>query len=633
MSQQKTPGFQIKDNTAAKTIAARYDRSTSLPDPAPQPDYKDDIIDRINAEQNVSQTDGPIITIDVQPDYRYTLSSVIYHVIRIYATLEQRNNPIITPSTLTAYSMALVYAFSLISDSENIRLSKSDYADDFVDNASRRDLLIELERSFVPPFLRNILTGLMPTFDPRRPDISYVNSLAGYSLKHDYGRSFPITMFIKAHHLVATKPSNSNPVQVFQDWIQLSLTSGNLDLTIGQLLGLGIPSGNYDNWLAIRVRSLFNPVTSRSNTARPTFSPITTFPMETTNWNVNPYIYLLGADKENIYSTLTFIKSMSAIVNEQISGSQQLGSLFSTTSGVQIMTHFYHGPALPTWHYFTVKPTEKELTPTAYATAIHFLDLPKAEKPVTTLPYPEKDDIIDKLMYLVKPSSNGKNGKDVHTYIEFDSDDHLTPDVRYFDPYNYTPSTLPYTMMTGLSIETEEIDGFTVPQPSLISSLYTDNSHVLQSAVPLTYITTATSLGNNTPTNLIQRNPHHADAPKIGVSLYDLSINTLPYFNTNVLDAQPPQLYGFDAQPSNNRFAKAFSKFGFRIRSSERYKNPNIPLASLYAWSSYRYVNKNAPNTVPKAERISMLLNFRTMYGTNVTLSQSVHPSRLIPLA
>lgn len=521
MSQIKTPGFTIRPNTAATTLAARYDRSHSQPDPAPEPNYKDDILDRINAEQNVSLTDGPTTIIDVQPDYRYVLITIIYHVTRIYATLDQRNNPMITPASLTAYCLSLVYGFALISDSENIRLNKSAYADSFLDNPARRDLLIELERSHVPAFMRNILTGLMPTFDPRRPDVSFVNSLAAYNLQYDFGRSFPITMFLKAHHLVATKPSNSPPVTIFNDWLQRPLTENGVVLTPANLLGIGIQTGNYDNWLTLRVRSLFNPVTSRSNTNRPTFAPIVTFPFTTTNWEVNPYIYLLGADKDNVSTVTTFIKSMSSIVEEQISGSEQLGSLFNVTSGIQIMTHFYHGAALPTWHYLIAKPTEDEVSATRYATTLKFLVDPPSNGNGTDIPYPEKDDVIDKLLYLVKKTRDTSSDSP-RTYLNFDSDNHVTPDVRYFDPYSYTPSTLPYTMMTGLCIESEEIDGFTVPQPSPTDSLYTDNSHVLQSAIPLKFIKKASTIGDaSTPTSILDRGDHDPNAPKVSVSLYD----------------------------------------------------------------------------------------------------------------
>jgi len=529
--------------------------------------------------------------------------------------------------------MSIIYGFALISDSENIRITKSDYADQFTSNPSRRDLLLELERSFVPPFLRNILTGLMPTSDPRRPNISFVNTFAGFNPLYDYGRTFPISMFLKAHHLVATRPSNSNPTQIFNDWLLLPVTDGTAELTIAQLIGASLPSGNYDNWLLTRIRTLFNPVTSRSNTTRPTFSPITTFPLTTTAWEFNPYTYLLSADKDNVATITTFIKSMSSIINEQLSGSTQLGSLFDTPSGVQLMTHFYHGPALPTWHFIVPVSSEKEITATTYASVLKFLE-PPTNGQGHTLPYPEKDDIIDKLLYLVNKTTKHNPHDNPRGYMSFDSDDHVTPDVRYLDPYNYSASSLPYTMMTGLLIETEEIDAFAVPQPNLDFSLFTDNSHVLQSAVPLDIIKRATDIGSsNYHISLMPRTLQTSDSPKIGISLYDYSINVLPRFDQQVSDPKPTALYGFDSENHHDRFTRAFSKFGFRLSSMERSKSPNVPERPLYAWSSYRFVNKFAPKVTSRAKRVCMLLNFRTIYGTNATLSQSVHPSRLIPLA
>nr|BCD56391.1 putative coat protein [Lichen partiti-like RNA virus sp.] len=633
MATNTTTALPIRSNAAAQRIGQRFQQANTLPDPAPQPSYHDDILDRMNAEQNISLDDGPTAIIDVQPDYRFTLSVIIYHVIRIYATLEQKNNPMISPASITAYCLALTYGYALICDSENVRNVKSEYADSYADNPSRCDLLIELERAFVPPFLRNILTALTPTFDPRRSNLSFVNTFACFFASHDYGRTYPISMFLKAHHIIATRPSNLNPVTTYNDWLQMNVTSGTPALDIGQLLGQGTQSGNYNNWISSRVQSLFNPVTSRSNTNRPTLAPIPSFPYPTTTWDINPYIYLLNADKDNIHTTLTFIKTMSNIVHEQITGSFQLGTHFSTQSGVQIMTHFYSGPSLPTWHSLITKPSDNDVTSTTFAETIKFLSTPIG-KVETNLPFPEKDDIIDKMLYLVKKSTSHNNSDEPDSYMEFDSDTDVLPDVRYFDPYGYSPSTLPFTIMAGLHIETAEIDGFTIPQPNTDYSLRNENSHFLQSALPMHIIKPGNIIGNALDRTIIaERTLHDSGAPKVHVSLYDMMQNRIPYFDQQVRDSLPSTLPGFDATPHVGFFQRAFSSFGFRIPSLERSKPPNIHNDSIYAWSSYRYINRNVARTTTRRTRTYMICNFRTIYGTNITMSQSIHPSKLIPFA
>lgn len=638
---QTASTFTIKPISSAIQIANRYKRSGDQPPPAPEPSYKDDLIERINAEQNVYLDDGPRTIIDVQPDYRFPLSAIITHVIRIYATLDQRNNPIITPASLTAYCLAILYAYALITDTENVRTSKSHWSDDFNDNSNRRDYLIELERCFVPSFMNNILTGLVPTRDPRRPNVLFTNTLAGYSINHDYGRSFPITMFLHAHHLVATNPANTPPSQIYDDWINHTvLIAANQDFKIGNLIGTGLQNGEYENWLLSRIKSLFNPVTSRSNTNRPTFSPIVTFPYEPTD-EVNPYIYLLGADSNNIFNALSFLQGMSNVIHEQLTGSNQLGSYFGITSGTQILTHMYHGPALPTWHWITVSPIKdrkdrKDLTATGFARTIRFLsDETIPSTPPTTIKYPESDADIDKTYYLVRKPNGTLDTDQEDSTILFDIDEHVLPDVRYFDPWEYNPSKLPYTMMTGILIESAEIDGFSVPQPNLNVPLSTENSYLLNSAVPLHWIKTAKQIGNQTDTILYQRSFVRQQSTPVGISLYDLSTNRLPYFNTSVNDPSPPRgFYGFNKTTDISWFIRAFSYFGFKIRSQNTStQDPNLPKHHLYAWSSYRYVNSNVPRSTPATHRVSMLCNFRTIYGTNVTLSQSVHPSRLIPTA
>jgi len=538
----------------------------------------------------------------------------------------------ITPASLTAYCMSIIYGYALISDSENIRTVKSSHADEFLDNPARRDLLIELERCHVPNFLKNILTGLTSTFDPRRPDILYVNTLAAFSLHHDYGKSFPISMFIKAHHLVATRPSNTDPNAIFQQWASLPITTGTVSLEIAQLIGSHLSNGTYDNWLLQRIRTLFNPVTSRNNTSRPTFAPLPTFPLETDSWTVNPYIYLLNASDNNIFETLKFTRSFSAIVNEQMKGSTQLGSMFDSPSGVQIMTHFYHGAALPTWHYYKVQDTTDEIPAPTFASAIGFLTTPKAGSDTNSLPFPTDDTTIDPELYLVKKGKN-KKSNDERTAILFSSKYHVLPDVRYFDPYAYTPTTLPFTMMTGLSIESEEIDGFTVPQPDLTSSLYDENAHTLQSAVPLILVMKATQLGS-AKTTALSRASRSTTNPQVSMNLYDSSVNMLPTFNTTVEEQRPTTgLYAFKATGPLTKFSRAFNRIAYKLSSQELVESIHAPPNSLYLWSSYRYININVARNTPLVSRIFMIANFRTIYGTNVTMSQSVHPARLIPLA
>jgi hypothetical protein len=633
MSAPRLPGYVLKPNDAATALAQRFKKAKDQPDPAPEPDYKDDILERIDVERNVSLDSGPSTIIDVQPDYRYSLITVIYHVIRIYSTLDQRNNPMITPASLTAYSLAIIYAYALISDSENIRTVKSSHADDFLDNPTRKDLLIELERCAVPPFLRNILTGLSPTFDPRRTDIMFVNSLAGFSFYHDYGRSFPISMFLKAHHIVATCPSNQDPITVFNDWSNKPVIDGNNPVYIGQIIGSSLTTGTYDSWLLQRIRTLFNPVTSRSNTNRPTFTPLPTFPPLMSLSQINPYIYLLNADEDNIYNTVTFIRSMSAIIGEQIKGSSQLGTLFDTPSGVQIMTHFYHGPALPTWHWFVPKEGKEELSAKRYAETLKFLFPQPNNKATVPLKYPTDPTTIETPLYLVRKDSKNPDSDDDRQMISFDLNFHVAPDVRYFDPYAYTPSTLAFTMMTGLCIESEEIDGFAVPQPNPGISLNAENSFILESSLPLRLVQLASEVSNGNGMNLYHRSISSQNSSAISVSLYDMSQNILPYFKTRVIDALPVSLHGFKTVTGIERFSKAFSKFGFRTSSIDEVHEINVPPKSIYAWSSYRHINTHMPRSSPLRDKTYMIINFRTIYGTNVTMSQSVHPSRLIPLA
>jgi hypothetical protein len=443
-------------------------------------------------------------------------------------------------------------------------------------------------------------------------------------------------MFLHAHHLVATNPSNANPTAIFSKWLSHELLhAGNTTYMIGNLIGAGTANGDYNNWLLSRIKALFNPVTSRSNTSRPTFSPIATF---TYNGpvDVNPYIYLLGADPDNISNVTSFIQDMSSIVHEQISGSKQLGAHFEHSSGAQMMTHFYHGPALPTWHWFPVKPPIEpiDITAKSCAARMNFLTVP--DDPVTPLAkhkYPDKDEVLTKSLYLVTKPTESTSSEYEENYVTFDVDEHVTPDVRYFDPYEYNPSKLSYTILTGLCIESAEIDGFMVPQPNLDQSLATENSYLLNAALPLTCIRLPAQINSNLALCIYNRTINSHSNPAVHVNLYNSDNVILPNFSVEMLETRPATLFGFSTKQQIKRFSRAFNSFGFNIQSREESNPPNIPRYSIYAWSSYRYLNPEVASKTPLLDKVYLILNFRTIYGTNVTMAQSVHPSILIPKA
>jgi hypothetical protein len=276
-----------------------------------------------------------------------------------------------------------------------------------------------------------------------------------------------------------------------------------------------------------------------------------------------------------------------------------------------------------------------DISASAYAEKLNFLvQEPPPTENAPRLKYPEKTGDIELSLYLVCKKSSSNSEPSDTDYITFDDEEHIFPDVLYLDPYDYSPSKLAFTIINGLCIETEEIDGFTIPQPSLDTSLSTENSFFLNSALPLNKIITARINGSSTPTSLLIRQTPRQDSPAIGVSLYDYSTNRLPYFTTDVCENVPTTgLLGFNSTKNVSRFTRAYTYFGFTQPRLGSNTSPNIRDHTIYAWSSYRYINPHLPSSSAHLTKVSMILNFRTTYGTNITLSKSANPALLIPRA
>jgi len=179
-------------------------------------------------------------------------------------------------------------------------------------------------------------------------------------------------------------------------------------------------------------------------------------------------------------------------------------------------------------------------------------------------------------------------------------------------------------MICGLIIETTEIDGFMVPQPNPSSSLNEENAQYQQSCVPYSAIIP----GTTTSTQVRHREVTSDDFQKVSISFYDMTTNRLPQFDASVAEATiPATLDGFSRVEHIGWLEAAWSMTGFKTGNRQTVK---IPKNFIRAWSPYRYVLGPAR---PNHDNTYMLLNLRTIFGTNPTLAETRHPSTIIPSA
>lgn len=386
----------------------------------------------------------------------------------------------------------------------------------------------------------------------------------------------------------------------------------------------------------------------RQNSQRPTFSRLTTFPYgHPIDDTLNPYIYLLGADDDNIQTISTFIRSFGNTLSHQVTCNKVLGQTLGIESGVTIMVHHYAPLSFPTWHRIPEQGTLDQISSTAYATAVGFrapLPVPVpanyqviAYPPAPAIPAqgaPVPAPIFAPLLYQVQDVVYDHNldPDPVQTFRPKDT----TPDVYYFNPWDSTTTQYAHNSVNGLKIETSNIAGFAVPQPNTTQGVHVKNSHVLNSAILCNQVVPAALINAASPFHHMPTETYdEVHQPTLMVKKY-LHMNRLPRFprafppNPAGVVARP---HGFDRVSMVRSFLLASTIFISRHGSVDHAAVcDSMPVPHIYAWSSYRYVSPHLPRNVTHPNRTSFILNFRTLYGTNVTLARSKHPFALIPI-
>jgi hypothetical protein len=589
-----------------------------------------DLASNINIVNNAYVDNGSKIIIDVIPDMRNCIKALIFYVAPMYSEFNLKDTASASPLSIMAYLHLCIHAYLLHND-HLVRSPRSANADAFMTTPSNKDYFDSLLNMKVPPFMKNLLMGMFPTADSRRSGVKYISSLAAFNFEHDFPRVLTPGIFLAAHNIVSSASARTEPHLIYNQFYGYPVVNyAATNYTIGQLLGtnvlIGTQLSHFPNWLNEAIDSLFNPVVMRNLQNRPFFTRVPFAPPTFTRANINPYVYLLCADRDNIESMTSFVDSMSKFFGSHSSGSVPLGSIIKDLSGNSILVHSTSIVPLPTW---TTLPTA---TPSAidhsvtksktdFANVIKYLTKTAPPPPGSnfTIPAPSTSGFIGSFYSIIDKKFSPKNDPD--SYITFDSYDHVSPMVRFFDPTDTSVSKLIHPIISGIKIETFEIDDFGVPLPNSSIPLEDENSFMLQSCLPLEVIYPA----DHPISDIVDRTPHRSDAQPVSVSLYDMTVNYLRSIASNAPGPVPAAMPGFtNSSTPVNMVTKMFNKFGFNIGSS-----PLIGSKRFHVWSSYRYMRSlDGDND----KRIFMLLSFRPIYGTNVTLVQTKFPPSMIKI-
>lgn len=177
----------------------------------------------------------------------------------------------LTFASMMAYCLSFIYGFALLNDDDNARTKTSDYANEFLADKNRVALKQLLSDAYVPEFVGPIMKSLYSTNSQTRTKLIYIYTLACYDFDFDYGRSFPISMHMKGHDIVASTANTQSPEVISDLWLSTILIIHPHQYRVANFLGIGLNQHTYLNWFATLNQSLFNSTTARSNTLRLTF--------------------------------------------------------------------------------------------------------------------------------------------------------------------------------------------------------------------------------------------------------------------------------------------------------------------------------------------------------------------------
>lgn len=626
--------YNVHISRALQNIASRFKNvliDEAITQIGPIVPYTNTFVAQVDVDSNVSTNNGPVSVIDVQCDYRNVILALNYYITHHYPDLDIKPYPATTPASIMAYCLAMFYGHALLSDDSNQRREPSTYAKDFKLRQNLDRFTYKLRRYPVPPFVVELLKGLERGCDPRKPELYYVHNFTCFDLSLDYGRTPPIMLYLAAHNVIASNPANSPIDTLLQEWFNTEILRTPTSICVSNYLGTFYDQNYHMNWFAHMNTTLFNPVTNRTLTVRPTFMRIPLRPQELGGEapSINPYVHTLGADPYNLSLVETVLDATAACISASFSNCPQLGSLINNKMNTMIMNHYYQPIAYPTWHS---RKSLKAGTSTASSKeAAEKLSFKQVETfPTGTfVKTPANPASIYPQWYMATPDKRNEKKSSIKSDI-FDVERDITPDVRHFCPLETSNEAIYSNLVLGRHIEHDELTSASVPQPNPQNTILIENGFFLESAIPASSIQPPNT-GEDEHFNIIHRTPHPIKRPAVRIDLIDRSIDRLPRFGPIILAAPTAPPIGFEPEIDIPSTTIGCNSIAFKIRKGTDATSIPTGLRKVRVWSSYRYFNIHASTSVAIQHRKLFLTNFRTMHGTNVTLVETPSPISCIP--
>lgn len=613
------------------------DTSPQVNPPEPVPKVAS-LFEQMHLTEDITDDPGPHATIDCQPDMRIILYQLIDHSIRIYEQEKGRNIPSITPASLLATFMHQINAFGALADVYFIRGTTSKHAAEFGVSLTKRQLLNVVSWMNTPPFVKHIIEGLYPTFDPERKNLCFIFSNAAFSFYHDLGRFFPLHMFLQLHNIIAERGANATTEEVWYSWLDYTVyCTETQNIKVANIIGGAYNQNIVDNFLTRKIRKLLSITTSDQRQRKAVFQ-VFRFPSYPQQADLNltdAYSLILSADIHMIPAIDIFQKTMTTQFSQIFKNCKPLGAMFETVSGTNIMNHYYDDLQPPTFHTFNVSLKDRSTIKTQ--TYAQFLQALRyrctyycSEKPDTVVKFKTPNTITTDSIALVVTAETQPVDPDIKE-SPFGQITRRSP-IFLYSPWSTGPSSMYYALTTGLHIETSEIDSFHVPYPRTDTSLHDENSTFLSSAIPVN-ATCSTQLYNGL-TNLFTRyRSYDSDFEhRTSHSLLDMTQHRLPMYPTTVFTSETDNVFpGFTTVQGITHPNLATNKIAYtgNRQWSDKHCDEVFPIEP-YIWSSYRWINPELAQSAPTPQSCFYITDFRTLYGTIPQTYQSYHLYDLI---
>jgi hypothetical protein len=620
-------------------------------------------------------------TVDVFPSQIPIFMYIMQIAASASAAADHKNQAKSSLATFCLYYAVVLQGFFLLNDL-HVRPSPSPHASSWSTVSWKNKFAEYLLSLPVPDSMKTIFAQLSATETNRTKNVFFVPSAAGFNIHHFFGRFVPINFFAHLHDCIATMPGNSKPSEIQQDFLARQLFKllanhipNKTFVTCADILGIH-PDGTTNvsavyatgKWYQV-FSSVFNPVLFRDFHRR---SSLATLDLQTPNFKkasaLNAYDILFAASPYNLNELRTVLDHLAPIIRSVVPMSKSLSQVISEANGINILQHGYSTYALPTW---LSNPDTRNQTFVSGTGKLKSQDYEARASDLTflkdspTRPTTTQDVKVGTLTgtgaafatlnfpwSLITPHQANQAPAD-NSFVKFDDEVHPTPRVLVLDVLGSETVSAHLATLSGMIIESFEIDATTIEHPNVDKSLAAQNSLFADSAIPYKYVVRATRFYKRTaelPPVARRHLPKPSTSQPAASLLHDRTLVMLPHVagkdghlgTATIHDAGTfSTLPGMTVAGPYNWLKYAQSFLGFRTLNpnsgDDDDKIPQTELGRLYLWSPYTYTPKydsDCSELVPDLteNRSYFLSNLRSIFGTDVNLVEVAHPFVAMPV-